>query len=226
MYEKPRLFVDMDGTLAEWRNIKIVIERDEDANHDYVMQRLDDVLYSSRYYYRLRPQQNVVDAVKNIIRSGEIEVFVLSCVKPDARGESPLRDKNEWLDKYLPEIDNEHRIFVPDGENKRNYIPGGVRVTDALLDDYTKNLREFAGGNPPGITIKLYNHINSSHKTYAGSAVSCIMTPATISAGISTVVISEGREEIRHDEPDKDRTPISDRDYLAGLKALEDIDNE
>lgn len=220
---KPRLFVDMDGTLAEWRNIKIVIEREEDATHEEVMRRLDQVLYSPRYYFHLRPQDNVVNAIRKIVREGEIEVYVLSCVKKDAFGQSPLADKNAWLNKYLPEIDNEHRIFVPDGENKTLYIPGGIQPTDGLLDDYSKNLREWAAAkaNAASLAIKLLNPVNSSYGTWTGNRVSYRLSPETIAAGVTDVVRSEGLQEVRHAEPDKDRTSISDMDFLNGLEEEE-----
>lgn len=221
---KPRLFVDMDGTLAEWRNIKIVIEREEDATHEEVLRRLDNVLYSPRYYFHLRPQLNVVNAVRKIINDGEIEVFVLSCVKKDAYGQSPLADKNAWLDKYLPEIDASHRIFVPDGENKTLYIPGGIQPSDGLLDDYSKNLREWsaAKANAASLAIKLCNPVNSSKGTWMGSRVSYQLSPETIAAGVSGVVFSEGLQEVRHIEPDKDRRSISDMDFLNGLEEERD----
>lgn len=232
---KPRLFVDMDGTLAEWRNIKIVIDKEEDATTEYFLRRLDAVLYSPHYYYRLNPMPNVVEAIRRIVEMGEIEVFVLSCVKKDAYGQSPLADKNAWLDKYLPEIDKEHRIFVPDGENKTLYVPGGLRASDGLLDDYTKNLREWEAAKAEkrktlssvavqlgrSVAIKLSNPVNSSKGTWKGNKVSYQLSPDTIAAGISDVIFSEGLEEVRHQEPDKDRTEIKDTDFLNGLEEEE-----
>lgn len=126
---KPRLFVDMDGTLAVFKKIDTL-----------------ETLYERNYFLTLEPQMNVVNAVRNIIENNtDIEVFILSAVLSDSK--YALAEKNDWLDRYLPEIDMQHRIFPPCGEDKKDYIPMGVRPNDCLLDDYTKNLVLWC---PPG----------------------------------------------------------------------------
>lgn len=207
---RPRLFVDMDGTLAEWRSIEIKFEKEEDTTLENILKRLDDVLYSKNYYRNLRPYENVVEAVRNVIKQQEIEVFILSCAKPDRNGVSPLKDKNKWLDKYLPEIDAAHRIFVPDGENKRHYVPGGLKATDALLDDYTKNLKLFEG-----LGIKLLNPVNSNNKTWDGSAVSFSEASDKIAAALHRII--QDKAHIRHAEPEKTTEKISDKEFLEHL---------
>lgn len=139
MSDKLRLFVDMDGTLAIFNPISTLEE-----------------LYEPGYFEDLKPQYNVVDAVKDIIANHpDIEVFTLSAVLSDSK--TALDEKKSWLDEYLPEIDEDHRIFCPCGEDKSQYIPGGIRPTDHLLDDYTNNLTLW---EPPAKGIKLLNGIN------------------------------------------------------------------
>ena len=46
--QKPRLFVDMDGTLAEWRKIVLKIECEEDRA--IVLQKLKKFLTFVNYY--------------------------------------------------------------------------------------------------------------------------------------------------------------------------------
>lgn len=146
--EKVRLFVDMDGTLAEWRPSKSLEELCEDG-----------------YFRSLHPYTNVVHAVRKIIKehSDLVEVFILSAYLTDSK--SALSDKNAWLDLYLPEIDAAHRVFTPCGTDKSKAVPGGIKDTDRLLDDYTVNLFDWC---PPGFGIKLLNGINDTHKSWPG----------------------------------------------------------
>lgn len=144
-----RNFFDLDGTVAEFKTVDTL-----------------ETLYEKGYFLNLKPIQNVVDAV-NIINknySDIIEIFVMSSVLTDSK--YALQEKNQWIDKYLPGIDNDHRIFPPCGENKLDYIPGGVRETDLLMDDYTHNLTLW---EPPARGIKLLNGINHTRETWRGN---------------------------------------------------------
>lgn len=225
---RPRLFVDMDGTLAEWRSFVIRIDKAEDAEQTEFLKRLDAILYSNHYYYNLRPQMRVVDAIRNIVLQGEIEVFVLSCVKEDKYGQSPRKDKDMWLNKYLPEIDTAHRIYVPDGEDKTLYIPGGIQPTDALLDDYSKNLRDWEArqriNGRNSLAIKLCNAVNSSKGTWKGNRVSYAFAPTLIAEDVSDVVRSEGFIEVHHEEPEKHREGITDEEFLANVPEGDDYE--
>lgn len=143
-YEK-RLFVDMDGTLAVFTPVDEL-----------------ETLYEQGYFLNLQPQENVVAAIKEIItKHPEIEVNILSAYLSDSK--YALEEKNKWLDKYLPEIDSKHRIFVPCGTDKKEAIQNGVSRDDFLLDDYTKNLNEW---QPPARGIKLLNGINHTRGTW------------------------------------------------------------
>lgn len=143
--KKQRLFVDMDGTLAVFQKVDTL-----------------ETLYEKGYFENLNPIPNTIQAVKEILREHpDVEVYILSAHLAD----SPyaLREKNAWLDKYLPEIDDAHRIFPPCGEDKKAYLPGGIRNTDFLLDDYTHNLLLW---EPPARGIKLLNGINHTRGTW------------------------------------------------------------
>lgn len=146
MDHKQRLFVDMDGTLA-------------------VFQPVDELeaLYEKGYFEKLAPHQNVVDAIRELsINCPEIEVFILSSVLADSR--YALEEKNRWLDRLLPEVDKAHRIFPPCGADKKDFVPGGIRESDCLLDDYTKNLTLW---QPPAKGIKLLNGINATKGSWS-----------------------------------------------------------
>ena len=141
---KRRIFIDMDGVLATWNSDK----------------SLEEVAMSG-YYRDLVPMKNVVEAIRNIVRCEEYDVYILSSVLHDIA----IRDKNYWLDTHLPEIPSVNRIYVPYGKRKCDYI-GRIDYGDILLDDFSKNLREWHG-----IGIKLLNGINGTKGTWNGYVV-------------------------------------------------------
>lgn len=199
--DRPRLFVDIDGTLAEWRHITLKIDCAEDKN--LVIDKLYQILTQKGYYSSLYPQQNVVDAVNSLI--DKYEVFIVSCypekVKENEADTTPKEEKREWLKTYTPSIDDSHIIFVPDGEDKTKYIPEGVKSTDFLLDDYSKNLKDWAQAG--GVGIKLMNELNGQHKTWNGACVNKDYSAKTIASGIENVML--GIENTKHLEPRKNR---------------------
>lgn len=148
---KQRLFVDMDGTLAVFDPV-VELEK----------------LYEEGYFRDLMPMRNVLDAVRNIVRSHpEIEVYILSSYLSDSR--YALDDKKMWLKMHFPEIPEENCIFVPCGMDKAAFVPGGIREDDYLLDDYSKNLKSW---EPPARGIKILNGINGNHGTWQSERIS------------------------------------------------------
>jgi 5'(3')-deoxyribonucleotidase len=141
----------MDGTLAEFRVVDTL-----------------EILYEKDYFLNLKPQQTVIDAVKNIVKNHpEVEVYVLSAVLSDSK--YALEEKNAWLDKYLSEIPVYNRIFTPCGADKKEYIAGGIRASDFLLDDYSVNLNLW---EPPAKGIKIMNGINGTKGTWSSEKLS------------------------------------------------------
>lgn len=145
-----RLFVDMDGTIAKFYYHKECLEK----------------MYEKGYFANLKPYP-IYKTIKQIAkRSASVEVFILSaCI------ESPYceQEKIAWLNKYLPEIDKDHRIMVKVGENKADYIPSddGQDCYNILLDDYGKNLAEWVKADSNNVAIKFLNGINNkSGKVY------------------------------------------------------------
>lgn len=145
---KQRLFVDMDGTLA-----KFIDQTDTPG-----------ALLEPGYFESLPPQQNVVEAIKQLTKAPALEVYVLSAALdlPNA-----VPEKNAWLDAHLPEIDLEHRLFPAHNQLKSMFTPGGLRHSDILLDDYSRNLHDWVQAG--GIGIKLLNGINNNHGTWTKS---------------------------------------------------------
>lgn len=165
---KERLFVDMDGTLAVFKTVDTL-----------------ETLYEQGYFMKLLPQMNVVEAVKLVMEhyKDEVEVFIMSAVLTDS--EYALKEKNEWLDKYLPEINHDHRIFPPCGTDKKEYIPGGVKESDHLMDDYTHNLTLW---QPPAKGIKLLNGINDTHGTWTGDKLDYRKNGAQLAKDIVSII--------------------------------------
>lgn len=169
---KQRLFVDMDGTLAVFTPVDTL-----------------ETLYEQRYFADLKPITQTLEAVKEIIANDpEVEVYILSAYLADS--DFALHEKNEWLDEHLPEIPAERRIFSPCGSDKKDYIPGGIRATDCLLDDYTENLLQW---HPPGKGIKLLNGINHTRGTWKHDRIYYKKSPSALAESILDVMKDKRR---------------------------------
>lgn len=217
---KVRLFVDMDGTVAEWRNIKLEFDEAETANQEVAAEKLDELLYLPGYFSTLRPHKNIIDAIEKISCLGLAEVYILSCVNEDRGDISPVADKNSWLDKHMPFVDHSHRIFVPNGEDKSDYLPGGVKEGDTLIDDYTKNLEnwEVAYAEIPHSTIKALNHVNQTKGTWIGSRISIDEDSDKIVTDISEI-IGEGLS-IKHNPPEKETQKIGSNEFIYAYRRV------
>lgn len=201
--EKIRKFVDLDGTAAVFKPVDTL-----------------ETLYEKGYFYNLEPIQNVVDAIKILMEKyPEIEIYIMSSVLSDSK--YALQEKNAWIDKYLPGIDMEHRIFPPCGENKLDYIPGGVRETDWLLDDYTHNLTLW---EPPARGIKLLNGINHTRETWRGNRLR-FDKPAEELAENMAEIILDG-VVIRDIKPQEDEITTILSDMENTLKDISGMNKE
>lgn len=176
---KKRLFLDIDGTLAQFHDVdKTFIE----------------AMWTQGFYISLKPFENLVNGIKLFIKENpSVEVYVLSAYL-DTDPPFVVDEKNEWLDKHLPEITKVRRIFTRAGDNKSDYI-GEIGPGDFLLDDYNKNLHEFEDAG--GCSIKFRNDVN--HKgmgayggetgpLWGGSIISYDATPGAIAYDLSLCV--------------------------------------
>ena len=142
-----RIFIDMDGTLARFHDEVQYLER----------------MWEKNFFKNLKPFDNMVEATRKLLERGTAEIFILSAA---IEGEPPYckKEKHEWLDCFLPEIDDEHRIFTKVGVAKSAYISGGLTEQDYLIDDYNIGLEEWQKDG--GTAIKCKNNIN--HKGLVG----------------------------------------------------------
>ncbi len=143
-----RIFVDMDGTLAQWNNVEF------------------EQLFEQGYYRNLKPNQALVADVNKLIKKGE-DVYILSAYLTDS--EYAKAEKEEWVRQYLPELKDENKIFVPYGTNKAEYLKehySPIKADDYLIDDYTQNLLEWKEYGGTG--VKYLNGINHTRGTWQG----------------------------------------------------------
>lgn len=147
---RSRVFVDMDGVLAEYRPCKSI-----------------ETLYQKGYFASLKAQNGVIDGLKEFMKYNPgIDIYVLSAVLSDSH--TALDEKNQWLDQNF-NIPAKNRIFVPCGENKADFVPGGVRKSDVLIDDYTVNLLQWEKDGGRG--IKLMNGQNGTKGRWDGKRI-------------------------------------------------------
>lgn len=159
MPEKTRIFVDMDGTLCGWRS-------GADMNE----------LLRPGFFTEMECQTNVAEAVNLLAGADDVEVYILSAVPAESK--TATDEKNAWLDENLIMVPVQRRIFCHWGTPKSAVIEGGIRSTDILLDDYSRNLHEWA--NSEAHAVKVYNGINGSHGSWHGDAVVSTMSPMDI----------------------------------------------
>ncbi len=177
-----RIFVDMDGTLARFHDEVKYLER----------------MWEEGFFKELKPFQEIVDSIHILKRDNpDAEIYILSAA---IEGEPPYcqQQKHEWLDKYLPEIDREHRIFTEIGKPKADYIEGGISATDILIDDYNRGLEEWEKCG--GTAVKCVNNIN--HKglvgpLWTGKLIHNDDFPSAIASDICTIARDVARVERR-----------------------------
>ena len=116
-----KLFVDLDGTLARF-NVRNALERFDK----------EEGFFANLLAYK---GIEVVNKLAN-----EIELFVISA-SPNEQADN---DKMIWLNKYLPNINNDNITICRLGQNKAQIIQDKYNIVIYnncyLLDDYTKNL--------------------------------------------------------------------------------------
>ena len=108
-----RVYLDMDGTIVHF---------DIDGAHDYDIKR---------------PLMNRINMIKSINeRYPNVTFYTLTiCHEP-----KQIKEKNIWLDKYLPEIEKDNRIIIvrdvrgplSSGDVKRNYL-NNLKTDDILI---------------------------------------------------------------------------------------------
>ena len=159
-----RVFVDMDGVLCEYRTDAALCDYEREG-----------------YFRELEPRNDMIEAVRHLLKSGSVEVFVLSAVLPQ-RAEASVCEKNEWLDRYLPEIDADHRIFPLCGTNKADAVDAFSRE-DVLCDDYSRNLEQWSARGGKG--VKILNEVNGASERFQSGPRVRVQTPEDLMRAIA-----------------------------------------
>lgn len=187
MIDKIRIFVDMDGTLARFHDENLYLER----------------MFEKGFFRDLKPFENAVSAIKELVKDNTSEIFILSATVNSCS----LEEKQEWLDRYLPEIDKEHRIFTSLNVPKSEAIGHRLTDKDILIDDYNKNLLEWQKAG--GTSVKAKNNIN--HKAlhgelWKGDLIDITDTAESIVERMTKIIVSreKGIEENRYNEDDEE----------------------
>ncbi len=135
-----RLLVDLDGTLARFHDEVNYLER----------------MFEKGFFGSLEPFENMVEGIRLFIQNNP-DVQVYSC-SAQIQSLYCQEEKDAWLDRYLPEISKENRIYTEMGRSKAEYLPGGCTKENFLLDDYNRGLHKFLFDG--GSAIKCHNNIN------------------------------------------------------------------
>lgn len=130
--EKPTLYIDMDGTIADFYAAPRAVERFD----------------KERYFFdHLKPLPKNLQAVRNAIAHG-YNVYVLTASPHDVADRAKMR----WIRAHLPELPESHLLIVRLGANKAEIMPTAHGV---LFDDYGKNCREWVATRPQNRAVKV-----------------------------------------------------------------------
>ena len=134
--KKIKLFVDMDGVIA-----------------DYDFGKPND-------YDKKRPLFDSIKKLEEISKMPNIELFIFSATRMN----EGFNQKQEWIDKYAPFFKKENRIIISreannmtqSSELKAKYLKDYKRDDSILIviDDDPKNLKEIRNLNDDVILLK------------------------------------------------------------------------
>ena len=136
MNMKKMLFVDMDGCIADF---------DKGINGDL------NKMFEKGFFRTLEPMEKGLNETFQEIKSQGYQVKILSkaCVKKsDERFLGQMMDKVNWIKEYIPCINEMDIIIQATDESKGDIVQIYSEYDCILIDDYSKNLAEwaFAGG--------------------------------------------------------------------------------
>lgn len=182
---KRRLFVDMDGTLANFHENNKCLE----------------LMYKPGYFEHLKPFENAVMALGMLCKSKSFsEVFILSSV-PCEDYHRVVSEKKTWLTSLGINLDRAHLLFPLMGSSKVEYVTSAtganLTATDFLLDDYNENLEEWRSAG--GTAIKFVNDFNDKGKNgplWNGKRIRHDWSPEQITLNLERFWVPEGPSEM------------------------------
>ena len=134
-----RLFLDMDGVLAQYLTL------DEIGS----IQRI----YESGYFKNLPVLTGMTQAVRMLRKEDpDVEVHILSSVLPEEKNPSALSEKKLWLSRFFP-VEEERQHFVQYREGMSCKGEFAENKTDVLIDDDIVNLRAWEENGGTGVLM-------------------------------------------------------------------------
>ena len=134
--KKIKLFVDMDGVIADY------------------------IFGSAQDYDKKRPLYDNIDKLEEVSKMPNVDLYIFSIT----RYSSGFQQKNWWLDTYAPFFKKENRIIISREENnmtdssilKAEYLANYERDGSVLIliDDDPKNLKDVHKLNEDVILLK------------------------------------------------------------------------
>ena len=143
-----KMFLDLDGTLARF-NVPNALERFD----------------KEEGFFKNLGAYKGIEVVNELAK--EKELFIISA----SPNEQADKDKMIWINKYLPNISKANITICRIGENKAQIIQDKYNITINeecyLLDDYTKNLKEWETFGGKGIK-RITKVADNSRKIWQG----------------------------------------------------------
>lgn len=170
--KKIRIYFDMDGVLAKFNSAASI---EETATPGYFANREKD--------------EKAISLCKELLKAG-FDVYILSSVYRD---DHSANEKIEWLQKVG--LGDVPPIFVPYGEVKRKFISKEKNEVCFLVDDFTKNLKEFEQ-EQDFVGIKYYNGINGTNGSWDGFSINNRMSVSRMFTLISSLINWFEKEEV------------------------------
>lgn len=161
-----RVFISAVGTLFHWNSINGLEE---------------DMI----------PESNVIQGIKKLMRKNEdFEFYTLDYYSKENVYEK--EEINAFLDKFIPQIPKERRLFVPKGEDREKYMSQGIQSKDVLIGDCTLDLKDWAYKG--GVGIQILNGRNNDEE-WNGARLDCRLDSLLLAYQLQYFIVSSMQDE-------------------------------
>lgn len=108
----------------------------------------------------------MIEAARLLAGQEGCQVYILAPAFP---GPYAMEEQQAWLDRYLPEIPQENRLFVPLGQSKAQALGRPLTQEDVLVDGFSRNLPDWEKAG--GVGIQSLNQANDALTPWQGAFV-------------------------------------------------------